>query len=175
MSNIQQRLLPTEIHRKQIRPLGAFEWPSFASLAPTSASLAMPMHNPQRDPGLCQQHFPASLCHASTRGFASSLPGRDWMTLNLYSSPNLAEISQQAGKPSAGAAPRLCPCTRTQSTITQRLLPVETGQKREQLHPAIPALALLSVLFSAWLHLLAKWNLCSMGRGPSLGTELVSS
>lgn len=135
----------------------------------------MPKHNPQRDPGLCQQHFPASLCLASAHGFASSLPGRDWMSLNIYPLPNLAEISQQARKPSGGAATRVCACTHTQTAITQHLLPVETRQKKEQLCPVILTLALLAVLFSAWLHLMVKGNLCSMGWGPGLGTELVSS
>ena len=78
----------------------------------------MPKHNPQRDLGLCQQHFPASLCHASARGFASSLPGRAWMSLNLYPLPNLAEISQQARKSSGGAATRVCACTHTQRDRT---------------------------------------------------------
>lgn len=78
----------------------------------------MPKHNPQRDPGLCQQHLPASLCLASAYGFASSLPGRDWMSLNIYPLPNLAEISQQARKPSGGAAIRVCACTDTECDHT---------------------------------------------------------
>lgn len=56
----------------------------------------MPKHNPPRDPGLCQQRFPASFCYVGACGFAPSLPGRDWMSLNLYPLPNMAEISQQA-------------------------------------------------------------------------------
>lgn len=64
---------------------------------------AMPKHSPQRDQGVCEQHFPASLCHTGAHSFASSLPGREWMSLNLHPLPNLAEISQQAQKPSGGA------------------------------------------------------------------------
>lgn len=117
----------------------------------------MPKHNPQRDQGLWQQPFPASLCHVSTHGFASSLPGRDWMPWNLYPLPNLAEIRPAGSKAIWGSShTRVCVYTHTQSAMAKHLLPVESRQRSEQLHPVILTLALLSVLFPAWLHLMVK-------------------
>lgn len=56
-----------------------------------------------------------------------------------------------------------------QSIIAQHLLPMETRRKREQLHPAVLALALLSVLFSAWLHLMVKGNCAALVGDQVLG------
>ena len=93
------------------------------------------------------------------------------MSLNLCPSPNLAERSREAQKPSGGAAACVCSHTRV---LTQRLLPGQTRQSREQLRPVSPTLALLSVLFSTWVHLVVKENLHSIGWGPGLGTEVIS-
>lgn len=90
----------------------------------------MPKHSPEREQGICQQHFPASLCHAGAHGFASSLPDREWMSLNLHPLSNLAEIRQQARKPSGGAGVDT-------HTEHRALTAEETRQKREQLHPVV--------------------------------------
>lgn len=128
----------------------------------------MPKHSPQREQGICQQHFPASLCHAGAHGFASSLPGREWMSLNLHPLSNLAEISQQARKPSGGAGVD----THTQST--GHLLLGKPGKRGSSFilwsGPCSPG-----SLSSAWSDPTVRGNLCSMGWGPDLGTELVSS
>lgn len=58
----------------------------------------MPKHNPERDQGIYQQHFPASLCHIGAHGFACLLSGGEGMSLNFHPLPNLPGLKSHLGE-----------------------------------------------------------------------------
>lgn len=119
--------------------------------------------------------FPASLCHVSTHGFASLLPGRYRMFLNLYPQPKLAEMSHQAQKPSLGGS-HMCVCMDTHAEHNCPALAAHGNQAKEG--AASPCSSCPCSAFSIVLCLVTpdgKRELCCPGWGPGLGTELVSS
>lgn len=70
VSNIQQRLLPTEIHRKRIWPLCAFQCPIFAFSAPISASLGQGGWGSRRCPSTTFKGTQGSASHMSPHSSA---------------------------------------------------------------------------------------------------------